>query len=333
MQEQVVMLLHRLGNDSPSDVCCYCGGGIIKASASAEEKSPCQSDLYAIQFLEPPWKLRQECDATCRALMQHEVSNVQWPSQHSWQGFRRKWQRTAFQTVFIYNMNDKHPETPSSVLLAFRTLWGTALMPCQTRCACGQEGTKTGLETWTWDFAMTHVTIRILMSVAKRMPGFGVWFVGWAQVNAYPKSDSPQLSDLLGVVTTNFIAFQRPSSCCLGSIHFDKGSLILSPFVRVFVPTKTGLDIGYDNSLKSRTKKESNGRAKSMVWRFTFLQSAVMLAFYIWGLRDECQADMWNLDMPNHHRTNLGAVSKRCSQLSLQKQALSLSFKNWKQVK
>jgi len=45
----VVMLLHRLGNDSPSDVCCYCGGGIIK-----------------------------ECDATCRALMQHEVSNVQY---------------------------------------------------------------------------------------------------------------------------------------------------------------------------------------------------------------------------------------------------------------
>lgn len=166
------MLLHRLGNDSPSDVCCYCGGGIIKASASAEEKSLCQSDVYAIQFLEPPWKLRQECDATCRALMQHEVSNVQWPSQHSWQGFRRKWQRTAFQTVFIYNMNDKHPETPSSVLLAFRTLWGTALMPCQTRCACGQEGTKTGLETWTWDFAMTHVTIRILMSIAKRMRGF-----------------------------------------------------------------------------------------------------------------------------------------------------------------
>lgn len=128
MQEQVVMLLHRLGNDSPSDVCCYCGGGIIKASASAEEKSPCQSDLYAIQFLEPSWKLRQECDATCRALMQHEVSNVQWPSQHSWQGFRRKWQRTAFQTVFIYNMNDKHPETPSSVLLPLRI--------CEVRLWC-----------------------------------------------------------------------------------------------------------------------------------------------------------------------------------------------------
>lgn len=43
------MLLHRIGDDSPSDVCCYCGGGIIK-----------------------------ECDATCRAVKQHEVSNVQY---------------------------------------------------------------------------------------------------------------------------------------------------------------------------------------------------------------------------------------------------------------
>lgn len=45
----VIMLLHRIGDDSPSDVCCYCGGGIIK-----------------------------ECDATCRAVKQHEVSNVQY---------------------------------------------------------------------------------------------------------------------------------------------------------------------------------------------------------------------------------------------------------------
>lgn len=64
------------------------------------------------------------------------------------------------------------------VFIAIENLWGTALMPCQTRCACGQEGTKTGLETWTWDFAMTHVAISILMSVAKRMPGLAVWFVG-----------------------------------------------------------------------------------------------------------------------------------------------------------
>lgn len=41
----------------------------------------------------------------------------------------------------------------------------------------------------------------------ERVLGCGLW---GKQVTAYPKSDSPQLSDLLGVVTTNFIAFQRP---------------------------------------------------------------------------------------------------------------------------
>ena len=171
LMQQVVMLLHRLGNDSPSDVCCYCGGGIIKASGFAATPSLCPSHLKSL--CNPvPWtsvetQTLQWFDKFCsswhimallipgmlteaplcfrNAMPPAERScSMRWAMSsghlskwilHSWHGFERKWQRTAFQTVFIYpcifyvissdtvannsNVNDKDPETASSVFTSW----------------------------------------------------------------------------------------------------------------------------------------------------------------------------------------------------------------------